>query len=355
LLYVSGNTDLYATQMTLGLTELLLTDEISLSGELLPFEENELVKMMKKGHPVQIGDEIELNKDFLIRFIDAGHIPGSMSALFETEGKRVLVTGDINTIETRLLQGAKFDVTSLDTIIIEATYALQDHPDRKDTERDFVDSIKEILESDQAKVLIPAFAVARSQEILCILEKYGVEYPVTIDGMVRAASKVILHNPSFIRDYPLLSKALEKAIWVRGKKDKRRALSNSGIVVASAGMLEGGAAIGYLDAFSQDPKNGVFLVSFQIPGTNGRTLIETGTYISNSGEKRKAKSKVKFFDFSSHCGKTELWEILKGLKSSAKVYVVHGEPEACTSLAGRIKDELGLEATAPRVGDSYEI
>jgi len=243
----------------------------------------------------------------------------------------------------------------LDTIVIEATYALQDHPNRRDTEKDFIDSIREILESNQGKVLIPAFAVARSQEILCILEKYGIEYPVTIDGMVRAASKVILHNPSFIRDYPLLSRALEKAIWVRGKKDKHRAVSNSGIVVASAGMLEGGAAIGYLDALSQDPKNGVFLVSFQIPGTNGRSLIETGTYISNSGERRRAKSKVKFFDFSSHCGKTELWEILKGLKSSAKVYVVHGEPEACTTLAGRIKDELGLEAIAPRNGDSYEI
>jgi putative mRNA 3-end processing factor len=352
---VSGNTDLYATQMTLGLTELLLTDEINLSGELLPFEENELVKMMKRSHPVNLGDEIKLNRDFLVKFIDAGHIPGSMSALFETEGKRILVTGDINTVETRLLEGAKFDVASLDAIVIEATYALQDHPNRKDTERNFVDSIREIIERDQGKVLIPAFAVARSQEILCILEKYGVEYPITIDGMVRGASKVIQHNPSFIRDYSLLNRVLEKAVWVRGKKDKHRAVSNSGIVVASAGMLEGGAAIGYLDAFSQDAKNGVFLVSFQIPGTNGRTLMESGTYISNSGERRKAKSKVKFFDFSSHCGRTELWEILKGLNSSAKVYVVHGEPEACTSLAARIKDELGLEAIAPNTGDSYEI
>jgi putative mRNA 3-end processing factor len=213
--------------------------------------------MMKKSHPVNIGDELKLNKDFLIKFIDAGHIPGSMSALLETEGKRILVTGDINTVETRLLKGAKFDVASLDTLVIEATYALQDHPNREDTERDFVDSIKEILERDQGKVLVPAFAVARSQEILCILEKYGIDYPITIDGMVRAASKVILNNPSFIRDYALLSRALKKAIWVRGKKDKHRAVSNSGIVVASAGMLEGGAAIGYLDAFSQDARNGV--------------------------------------------------------------------------------------------------
>ncbi len=355
LLYVSGNADLYATQMTLGLTELLLTDEINLSGELLPFEENELVKMMKKSHPVNMGDEIELNNDFLIKFVDAGHIPGSISALIQAEGKRILVTGDINTVETRLLEGAKFDVTSLDTIVIEATYALQDHPNRKDTERNFVDSIREVLEGDQGKVLIPAFAVARSQEVLCILEKYGVNYPITIDGMVRAASKVILSNPSFIRDYALLSRALEKAIWVRGRKDKQRAVSNTGIVVASAGMLEGGAAIGYLDAFSQDAKNGVFLVSFQIPGTNGRTLIETGSYISNNGERRKAKSKVKFFDFSSHCGKTELWDILKKVDSSAKVYVVHGEPEACTSLAERISGELGIEASAPNNGESYEI
>jgi putative mRNA 3-end processing factor len=341
--------------MTLGLTELLLTDEINLSGELLPFEEHELSKMMAKGHPVNMGEEVGLDDDFLLTFIDAGHIPGSISTIIETEGKRILVTGDINTIETRLLGGANFDVSSLDAIVIEGTYALQDHPNRNDTESSFIDSIKEVVEGDGGKVLIPAFAVARSQEILCILEKHGINYRITIDGMVRAASKIIQHNPSFVKDYPLLRKALDRAVWVRGKKDKQRALSNPGIVIASAGMLDGGAAVGYLNSFSQDPKNGIFLVSFQIPGTNGRTLIDAGTYISESGESRKAKSKVKFFDFSSHCGKTELWNILNRLDSSTKVYVVHGEKEACISQAQRVKDELGLDATAPSNGDSFTI
>lgn len=355
LLYVSGKADLYSTQMTLELTELLLTDEINLSGELLPFEEHELSRMMGKSHPTGIGEEIGLNDSFLLTFLDAGHIPGSISTLIEAEDKKVLVTGDINTVETRLLGGANFDVSSLDAIIIEGTYALQDHPNRNDTEKQFIESVKEIVEGEGGKVLIPAFAVARSQEILCILERYGINYTTTIDGMVRAASKIIRHNPSFIKDHALLNKALERAVWVRGKKDKQRALSNPGIVVASAGMLDGGAAVGYLNAFSQDPRNGIFLVSYQIPGTNGRALMDGGTYTAENGERRVAKSKVKFFDFSSHCGKSELWSILSRLDSSTKVYVVHGEKEACISLAERAKDELGIEAVAPSIGDSFNI
>jgi putative mRNA 3-end processing factor len=286
--------------------------------------------------------------------MDAGHIPGSLSTLVETGGKRILVTGDINTVETQLLAGADLDLASLDAIIIEGTYALQDHPNRNDTERRFVDSVREITD-EGGKVLVPAFAVARSQEILCILEKYGIDCTITIDGMVRAASKIMLRNQGFVKDYPLLQKALGKAIWVHGKKDKQRALSNPGIVIASAGMLDGGAAVGYLNAFSQDSKNGIFLVSFQIPGTNGRSLIDAGTYISEEGKSRKAKSKVRFFDFSSHCGKTELWGILEGLDSSTKVYAVHGEKEACISLADRVTNELGLAATAPSNGDSFTV
>lgn len=355
LLYVSGNVRLFTTKMTLGLTELLISDELKLSGELLPFEENELTRMVRRSQPVNIGEQVKLNDNLLLNFTDAGHIPGSISALIETEGKRIFVTGDINTVETRLLEGAKIDVSSMDVIVIEGTYALQDHPKRKDTEKEFVDAIKETLEGDGGKVLIPAFAVARAQEILCVLEKYGVDYPITIDGMVRAASKIFLRNPSFVRDYSLLRRALEKALWVHGKRDKERAVSNPGIIIASAGMLEGGAAVGYLNALSQDPKNGIFLVSFQIPGTTGRNLIETGAYVSNNGEKRKAKSKVRFFDFSSHCGKSELWEILKRLNSSTKVYVVHGEEESCTSLAERINNELGIAAIAPNNGDCHTL
>jgi putative mRNA 3-end processing factor len=341
--------------MTLALTELLLTDEINLSGELLPFEEQELSKMMAKSRQISTGEEIEIGDKFVFNVIDAGHIPGSISALVEVEGKRVLVTGDINTVETRLLVGANFDVSSLDAIIIEGTYALQDHPDRNETERAFIDSIREVVEGDGGKVLIPAFAVARSQEILCILEKYGIDFRITIDGMVRAASKIIQRNPSFVKDYSLLRKALDRAVWVRGKKDKQRAITSPGIVIASAGMLDGGAAVSYLNSFSQDPKNGIFLVSYQIPGTNGRTLMDSGTYVTENGEPKRAKSRVKFFDFSSHCGKTELWNILSKLDSSTKVYIVHGEKEACVSQAERVRNELGMEATAPSNGDSFNI
>ena len=98
----------------------------------------------------------------------------------------------------------------------------------------------------------------------------------------------------------------------------------------------------------------IFLVSYQIPGTPGKELLEKGV-CTIDGKVRKVKARYEHFDFSSHCGKSQLEEFLRGLKGKPDIYVVHGEPENCDSLAQWARDELDLNAVAPNEGDEFEV
>ena len=114
--------------------------------------------------------------------INAGHIPGSAQIIVESEGRRVLYTGDFNLVPTHLVPGADQQYHDLDAMIIESTYAAEDHPDRIESERNFVLACKEVVENG-GTVLVPAFGVGRSQEIICMLSDHNFSYPVYVDGM----------------------------------------------------------------------------------------------------------------------------------------------------------------------------
>ncbi|MCD6511069.1 MAG: MBL fold metallo-hydrolase, partial [Thaumarchaeota archaeon] len=133
IFYISKGPELYATPLTLDTTELLIKDFIHLSGFYLPFDYIDLESMMRRATRIENGDEVEVG-DVTVKFIDAGHIPGSSMFLVEANGKRILYTGDVNSTDTALLKGARPKIGELDLLITESTYALEDHPDRKKTE-----------------------------------------------------------------------------------------------------------------------------------------------------------------------------------------------------------------------------
>jgi putative mRNA 3-end processing factor len=119
-------------------------------------------------------------------------------------------------------------------------------------------------------------------------------------------------------------------------------------------MLKGGPAAFYASKIGKKSHNAIFLVSYQIPGTPGKELLEKGICVID-GKMRKVKARVEHFDFSSHCGAKELKETVKELSGKTKVYVVHGAEGNCELFARWIKKEAGLEAIAPRAGDTYEV
>jgi len=348
IFHIHEKKPVYGTKLTFELTQMLIQDFIHLSGYYLPFEYLELRTMMRSVKNSKFNDPIKI-KDLEIKLLNGGHVPGSAQVLIETQGKRILYTGDFNTRDTRLLKGADQNYGELDAIIIESTYADEDHPDRMEMEKELVKSVTEVVESG-GTVLIPAFSVGRSQEILCVLAAHHFEYPVTLDGMAREACRIMMNNLEFFRDPKLFMDAVHMANWVEGWKDRRKATKKPGAIVSPAGMLKGGPAAFYISKIGKKSHNAIFLVSYQIPGTPGRELLEKGMCVID-GKVQKVKATVRHFDFSSHSGATELKETIKHLEGNPKVYVVHGAEGNCEMFANWIREEVGLEAFAPEAGE----
>ena len=352
IFYIQGKKPLYTNRLSMELNQLLISDFIHLSSYYLPFEFLELKSMMQNSKHVDFDTEQKVG-DMAFQFKNAGHIPGSTQTLIEAEGKRLLYTGDFNIMNTRLLEGAKMNYGDLDAVIIESTYANEDHTERSELEKRFVDSCTEVVEKGGV-VLVPAFGVGRSQELACVLAAHHFEHPVTIDGMAREVSRVMMNYSQFLRDERAFSDAIHATNWVEGWRDRRKATRMPGVVISPAGMLKGGPAVFYTSKVGKRSENAVFLVSYQIPGTPGKELLEKRICVID-GKMRKIKARVEHFDFSSHCGASELREALKRLGGKPKVFVVHGAEGNCELLAKWARSELGLEATAPKTGETFKV
>jgi len=350
--YIRGNKPLYTNRLSAELNQLLITDFIHLSSYYLPFEYLELKSMMRNSKHLDYGVQEKIG-DIKFQLLNAGHIPGSAQILIEAEGKKLLYTGDFNTVDTKLLEAAKMDHKDLDAVIIESTYADDEHTDRLELEKKFVTETTDIVEKGGI-ALIPAFGVGRSQEIACVLAAHHFEYPVTIDGMIRGANTIMMNHGQFLRDAKLLRDALHSAHWIEGWRDRRKAATKPSVIISTAGMLKGGPAIFYMSKIGKKANNAVFLVSYQIPGTPGRQLLDKGICVID-GKMRKIKARVGHFDFSSHCGASELKEAVKKLGGNPKIFVNHGAERNCELFAKWINKELGLKAKAPKTGDTFKI
>jgi len=352
LFHIQEKKPVYGTQLTFDLAKPLISDFIRLSGYYLSFEFLELQTMMQSSVHLDFRKEVAVG-DMKFQLLNSGHLPGGAQVLIEADGKRIVYTGDYNAQDTQLLSGADRDYGDLDAIIIESTYANEVHPPRKEIEKDFMDHVNGVVEKG-GTALIPAFSVGRSQEIACVLAANHFEYPVAMDGMAREANRIMMNHSSYMRDPKLFMKALRSAAWVDGWKDRRKIAGKPGAIISPAGMLKGGPAAFYIQKVGKKSKNGVFLVGYQIPGTPGRELLDGGKCIID-GNVQDVKAQVKRFDFSSHSGANDLKGAVKDLKGNPKVYVVHGEPATCEMFAEWIKTEVGLDAVAPKTGETFTV
>jgi putative mRNA 3-end processing factor len=352
MFYVRNRLPVYGVEPTFALTHILVRDMIKLSGYYLPYEFMDLETMMEHIVNVPFRHPFDVGKG-TVTLLNAGHIPGSSQALVEAGGKRVVYTSDFNLNSTRLVGPADINYGELDALIIESTYAKEDHPNRDEAERQLVAACNEIVE-DGGTVLIPAFGVGRSQEMMCMLAANNFKHTVYVDGMALVAIKVLEEHQSALVDPQLFTSAVKKADWVRNWNDRRRAVKGPGVIISPAGMLKGGASVFYMESVARGKKNGIILVSYQAEGSPGRVLLDEGKYMLR-GRLQKVDAKVLKFDFSSHGGRSELLRCLESVGKKTKVFAIHGDEDSCTVLADWAKKNAGLESFVPRAGDSYEI
>lgn len=351
-LYVSISPRLVATRVTLDVSRILLYDMIKLNGSYLPYDESVVDEMVDKVEATEYNQEVE-SGNFTLKLIYNGHIPGSAAVLVEANREKILYTSDMNTIRTKLMDAADFSNIKADVVIIESTYALYTHPPREETEDRFCKNLKEVLESG-GTVLVPAFGVSRGQEIMSLLAERDCGYPVWIDGMIRQVAEIYSANSRFLRNPELLRKAMTEFNIVRGWSDRRRAYRKSGVIIASAGTLKGGPSLYYTKKIGMNPKNAVFLVSFQPPGTPGRRLLEEGVYDNLD---TPLLARLEWYDFSSHTDRNGILETIKNLKASGlqKVILVHGEYEGQLYLKDEIENKLDLEVLIPKNGEVIKV
>ncbi|ARM76627.1 MBL fold metallo-hydrolase [Acidianus manzaensis] len=348
---ISTTKPLFGTGITKEIGELILKDFLKLSGARVPYEWVEVKKTMDNFNTINYGQEFDL-ASFKIVTSSAGHIPGSAITVVKSDKGDIAYTGDINIANTKLMKPAEIEIMKDARVIItEATYGKFNHPKRQSVEDEFYKSVIEVLE-EGGTVLVPAFSLSRSQEILSLLAERNIEYPVYYDGMVKKIMEIMINNKQYINNYDALKKAYNEFHYVDGWKDRNRAWKSNGVIVASAGMLKGGPAVYYFKKLSENPKNALFLVSYQADNTPGRKLLELGKFDENSP---LLKARLQLFDFSSHAGKDQLLQILKASRNLEKVIIEHSSADSAQVFAEYVKQELGVEVLVPENGQEIQL
>ncbi len=352
-LYFLGNKlKLHSTPVTSELSNLLIQDFIKISGQYLPFEFIDLLAMNNNTVSHEYMQEFAVG-DFKINFYDAGHIPGSSIISVEAGSKRLIYTGDVNGAETNLLKPSWKDLGEANMVITESTYATADHPDRRLVEEEFIEFANGVVERGGV-LLVPAFSVGRAQELAMVLYNHGFKHPVSMDGMALKVNEILLRYQEYVKDPTLLRRTLENTEQLVGWSQRRQVVKKPSVIISPAGMLVGGLSVFYNERLSRDEKNGIAIVSFQVPGTPGRTLLDRGLTLVN-GKPTKVKAEVRRFDFSSHSGKTTLEKDLKNIGGSPSFLTVHGEEASCLALAEDLHREMGVEAHAAMPGEVFTV
>ncbi len=306
------------TLMTQRVSEVLFEDNVKVSemeGYPQMYGKQEIKAAKHAFEKIKFGENRKIGP-FDIKVHYAGHIPGA--AMFEISGKQTtLFTGDINTLNTHLLLGTK--PVKCDNLVMEGTYAGRNHPKRLKLEYEFLKKIDEIV-ARGGKVVVPAFAIGRTQEVMLILRNS--KHQIYVDGMGNSITELYLNKPDFIRSAKELRKIKNRVKMVRSFRGRKYAMKGD-VIITTSGMLDGGPVLSYIQNLKDSSKNAILLTGYQVEGTNGRLLLDENK-IRIQGVVQKINCEVDFFDFSAHSGHKELVEFIHGCEPK-KVILCHSD------------------------------
>lgn len=386
---------IYTTQATSDLSEIMLLDSAHIqesdaewtnrkrerAGEPLIeplYHVHDAEESLRYFVPVQYGQKIEINKILSIRFRDAGHILGSaILELWITEEEdtvKIVFSGDLGMKNKPLIRDPEL-IEEADYLIMESTYGDRLHEQVEDRMHLLIDTINRTINRN-GTVVIPSFAVGRTQELIYELNKYFAEThemdvfrstPVYIDSpMATSATKVFKKNAQTFDaetkelilsgDNPL---EFDNLHFVRDHLEsmKLNADKTPKVIISASGMATAGRVRHHLKHNLWDEKNTVVFVGYQAQGTLGRILQEGVKKVKLFGEEIAVKAEIVSIDgFSGHADQQGLMEWLRGFrKMPKKVFLVHGEPKASETLAGLIRQEMNIPVEIPAVGYAFEM
>ena len=369
----------YTTEPTrdlMGLLQLDYLDVAAKEGRAPPYESEMVRETIKHTIPVEYGDVTDIAPDVKLTLHNAGHILGSAVAHFHIgEGMyNVAFSGDIKNEQTRLFNGAVNDFPRVETLVLEATYGGRDdyQTDQEDSERKLMELIRGTIDKG-GNVLIPSFAVGRSQEIMLVLEEAMRKdkiptIPVHLDGMIWEATAIHTTYPEYFRDSlrdrifhedknPFLA---DQFNHIDGGDEERREIADAdpSIVLSTSGMVTGGPIMSWLDLLGPDPDNTLVFVGYQAAGTLGNRIQKGRREIPLAGTKNRdgrqrtinLELDVSTVDgFSGHADREGLMEYVRTMNPRPeKVLCVHGDESSVQSLSSALYHEFNMRTFAPR-------
>lgn len=367
---------IYCVEPTVGLTEIVLLDSAKIAEEDAKYDMTEPLynvddvrEMLQNFIGKKYREEFELN-GLKIKFWDAGHILGSaIIEIFDGE-KKILFSGDLGNYPVLLLNKPD-SPAGADALVVESTYGDRQHEDVYMRKLLLKETVCGSL-GNGGIVLIPAFAMERTQELLYVFNDYA-EREQMCRGVVYLDSPMANRVTDIFKKYQ--SYFNEEAQWFLLKdKDlfdfpnliKTVSVSESKainttvgpkVIIAGSGMMTGGRIRHHLKLYLSDEKNTVFVVGYQVIGTLGRQLLDGAKVVSILGEKIRVKATIKAVGaFSAHADRNRILQWIASMDSlPKKIFLNHGEPEAAESLKLKINDTLRTEAVVAEYCGEYEI
>ena len=345
-------TEIIATPPTVKVTELLVRDSIKIAkAEGYPevYNENDIDELMNNFTTMSYTEVMDIGP-LEVSPYPAGHIPGA--AMYEIYGDSTTVfTGDIHTCNMRLVKGAK--PVKCDNLIIEGTYSGRNHPDRKKTERELIESVKETVENG-GKAIIPCFAVGRTQEVMMILK--NLKYNMWVDGMGKSISKIYKTFPGYIRSEHDLKESRRRFSEVTYSRDRKQARAEAQVIVATGGMLDGGPVQTYINDVKNDPHSSILLTGFQVETSNGYNLLNNRTMNIQLARDQpeqtiKVKCNLKKFDLSAHAGQDDLIKFVEGCDPE-NVVIMHSDDRE--PFAKELRDR-NFNVILPKTIEEFEL
>ncbi|HYK21880.1 MAG TPA: MBL fold metallo-hydrolase [Pyrinomonadaceae bacterium] len=348
------------------------TPALPLYTEKDAFASLELVKPLPNtGEPIEVAPGIRAS------FRIAGHILGSSLVLLEVDHAgadsgvlRILFSGDLGHYDQPIIRDPT-PPPGCDYLLVESTYGDRLH-DPEDPKVALARIINDAAQRN-APVLIPAFAVGRTQEIVYLIRELEDEHaipilPVAVDSPMAAATTTAYANRKEEQDeeytsiltrqqHPLQTHSMSTA----SSKEESKRLNNARgarVIISSSGMMTGGRVLHHALRLVPDPETTIVFVGYQAAGTTGRRILDGEPEVKILGQRIPVRCRVaKIGGFSAHADWKEVLRWLGGMDKSVprRTFLTHGEPEAANAMAMHIKDKFGWNVYVPQYGERVEL
>ncbi len=305
------------------------------------------------------------------RFNDAGHILGSstLELWFQHDGteKKIVFSGDIGKRGNPIVRDPVF-VEETDYLTVESTYGTRDHRSLEAS----IDELEWIIKTTFRRggnVIIPSFALGRTQDLLLILNRMVKEerlfrISVYIDSpLAEKITRIYEAHPEYFDDEArrLFSTESTEAIRIRFTRSVEESMAlnrirKEAIIIAGSGMCDGGRVRHHLKHNLWRRESSIVFVGYQAEGTLGRRIVDGERRVQIFNNEIAVQASVHTLGgFSAHAGRADLLEWIGGFTNKPSVFVVHGEEETSLAFRDQLKTTLGLNAVVPRIGESFEL